>query len=140
MNEFEQRLRQVPVKPIPGEWRAEILAAAEAKQPSLERGVHAASTWQARITAILCSLFWPHPRAWAGLAAVWVVIAILHFSQPDDSPVLAEKSAPPSADTLADLRQQQQMLAELLGPYGAGEADRPKRSGPHTQLVRVMMG
>ena len=140
MNEFEQRLRSVPVKPLPGNWRAEILAAAAAAQPSPVHRVNDALTWRARLTAAWRSLFWPHPRSWAGLAAVWVIIAILHFSQRDDSPVLAEKSAPPTPEMLADLRQQQQMLAELLGPHGAGEADRPKKTGPHTQLVRALFG
>jgi len=135
MNEFEQRLRSVPVKPLPGDWRAEILATAEAIP-----AVPAPPPWRERLAGGWRSLFWPHPRAWAGLAAVWVIIALLHFSQRDDSPVLVEKSAPPTPEMLADLRQQQQLLAELLGPHGAGEADRPKKTGPHTQLVRTLFG
>ena len=136
MNEFEQRLRSVPVKPLPGDWRTEILAAAA----EAVRSAPVSLSWRERLVAGWRSLFWPHPRAWAGLAAVWVIIAILHFSQRDDSPVLAEKSAPPTPEMLADLRQQQQLLAELLGPHGAGEADRPKKTGPHTQLVRTLFG
>lgn len=135
MNEFEKRLQQVPLKPLPDEWRAEILAAVPAVPPA-----PAPLAWQARLVAGWRSLFWPHPRAWAGLAAVWVVIALLQFSQRDDSPVLAEKSVPPTPEMLADLRRQQQMLVELISPGGAGEADRPKRTGPHTQLVRTQIG
>ncbi len=133
MNEFEKRLQRVPLKALPTEWRAEVLAAAVPPAPSrVSRGDYLAGGWR--------SLFWPHPIAWAGLAAVWVVIALLHCSQRDDAPVLAEKSAPPSPEMLADLRQQQKLLVELLGPPGAGEADRPKKTGPHTQLVRTLIG
>ena len=137
MNEFEQRLQRVPLKSPPAEWRAEILAAAERNR----RSPKGESSW-ARFGAGWRSLFWPHPQAWAGLAAVWVVIALLHFSQRGDGPkaVLAEKSAPPLPEMLAELQQQKQLLVELLSQRGAGEADRPKRPGPHTEVLRVMMG
>jgi len=138
MNEFEQRLRQVPVKPLPGDWRAEILAVAAAVQPLPEHDIHAAPAWRTCLLAGCRSLFWPHPRAWAGLAAVWVIIALIHFSQGDEAPVLAEKAAPPTPEMQAHLRQQQQMLVELLVPRTGGEADRPRRSGPHTQLDRMI--
>ena len=137
MNEFEQRLQRVPLKSPPAEWRAEILAAAEGSQ----RSPKCESQW-ARFNAGWRSLFWPHPQAWAGLAAVWVVIALLHFSQWGENSIQARvgKSDQPSPEMLAELRQQQQLLVELLGQREAGDADRPKRAGPHTEVLRVMMG
>jgi hypothetical protein len=135
MNEFEQRLRQVPVKPLPPEWRAEILAAAGAVQPAPAR-----PALQERLAVGWRSLFWPHPQAWAGLAAAWVVIALLHLSQRDEVPARSANSAPPSPETLIELRQQQQMLVELLDLRPGGDIDRPKKSGPHTQLMRALMG
>ncbi len=135
MNEFEQRLRQVPLKPVPPEWRAEILAAAGQLTPDCSGP--APLSWRARWLAGWHSLFWPHPRAWAGLAVVWVVIAGLHVSQSDDAPVV-EQSAASTPERLADLRQQQQMLVELLGANRASEAEPPKRSGAHTQRVRMI--
>ena len=34
----------------------------------------------------------------------------------DKTPVVAEKSAPPSPEVIVELRQQQRLLAELMGP------------------------
>ena len=151
MNEFEQRLRRVPVKPIPADWRAEILAAAT-PMPAV-RAAKARGSWLGwlgrmggladdRLEAcptFIRAVLWPHPRAWAGLAAVWVVILLLHVSQRDESPVPLSKSAPPSPALLAELRQQQQLLAELLGGPAAPDADRPQTRSPRTQAVRIFM-
>ena len=135
MNEFEQRLRQVPLKPVPADWRAEILAAAQPAAPTAAREVPRQAVqpwWQ--------SLFWPHPKAWAGLAAVWLIILGLQLAQRDDTPVRAENSAPPSAETLVELMQQQRMLAELLGAHELPTADRPKTTSPqpHAQSCQIM--
>jgi hypothetical protein len=134
MNEFEQRLQRVPVKPLPAGWRAEILAAAAAR-PQVVRG-----TWAGRLNATLHDLLWPHPQAWAGLAAAWLVILLLQVSLRDATPVRAEKYAPPSPEMLVELRQQQEMLVELLGPVEVREADRSRPAAPRTQRVLIMMG
>jgi hypothetical protein len=134
MNEFEQRLRQAPMKPVPADWRAEILAAAQPVAPTAARDLPKRAFqpwWQA--------LLWPHPKAWAGLAAVWIIILGLNVSQRDDAPVRAEKSSPPSAETLVELRQQQQMLAELLGGHELPTADRPKTASPQPHAQRCLI-
>ena len=106
---FEERLQSQPLRQIPAEWRGEILTAARlgaaARQPS-------------RITqqSWLSALLWPNPQAWAGLAAVWFLIFAVDFSVRDKSPALSEKSSPPSPEVIVELRQQQQLLAELIGP------------------------
>jgi hypothetical protein len=134
MNEFEQRLRRVPVKSIPNDWRAEILAAAVPAPAVKARG-----SWLGWLRARIHDVLWPHPQAWAGLAAVWVVILLLHFSQRDESPARWSNSAPPSPALLAELRQQQQWLVELLGVPAAPDADRPRTRSPRTQSVRILM-
>ena len=69
-DQFEQRLRRQPVKSIPSAWREEILSTARAASPRL-------STLDPRpgvlsiIRHQLSTLLWPHPKAWAGLAAVF---------------------------------------------------------------------
>jgi hypothetical protein len=137
MNEFEQRLRQTPVKPVPAGWRAEILAAAGAVSPAAV----VPTRWE-QVSARLNAWLWPHPKAWAGLAAVWAVILALNLSQREPAPVMAEKSAPPSPEMVTALRQQQQLLAELAGATEVRDADRPKAAGPQprTQVARVLMG
>jgi hypothetical protein len=104
MDDFEQKLGRQPLRQVPAEWREEILAVAECASRPAPR------------VSFLATLFWPHPKAWAGLAAVWILIFALDFSMRDNSPVVAEKSAPSSPEVIVELKQQQRMLAELMGP------------------------
>ncbi len=67
---FEKRIAETPLRPVPPEWRGEILAAAQTPDRH--------SRWIASVYALL----WPHPYAWGALAACWVAIAALNFSGP----------------------------------------------------------
>jgi hypothetical protein len=84
-------------------------------------------------------LLWPHPKAWAGLAAVWIFIFAVNVSMRDSSPRVAEKSAPPSPEVIVELRQQQRLLAELVGPREERDADRskPYKSRPRTECMKI---
>jgi len=111
-DDFEQRLQRQPLRPVPAEWREEILAAAASyHRPPVERRSFLA-TLNSRLSAIL----WPHPVAWAGLAAVWILIFTVDFSLHDKAPTVAEKYSPPPAEIMVEVRQQQRLLAELMGP------------------------
>ena len=129
--QFEDRLQRQPLRPVPPEWRGQILGAAEA-----HRNVRA-FTSAATIRARLREVFWPAPAAWAALGAVWVLIIAVNFSLRDLTPSTVEKCAPPSADMLAELRQQQLLLAELLGPHEIRDADRPKIFTPKPRGARM---
>ena len=142
-DEFEQKLARQPMKSIPAEWRTEILAAAHEAQAirhspfqqsdvRLIRHSHFVirHSWLSTLNQRLSTLFWPHPRAWAGLAAVWIAVVALHFSLRDPAPVLSAKAPPPSPEAVAELRQQQRMLAELIGPAELRLADRQRDSSP----------
>ena len=59
-------------------------------------------------------LILPRPRAWAGLATVWVVILALRFSTPDQSHSVASKSSMPP-EVIAELQQQKHLYTELAG-------------------------
>ena len=132
-DDFESRLQRQPLRQIPPDWRREILASAHdaqaARHPSLVTR-HLKLSRPSAILHSLSSLLWPHPKAWAGLAAVWIFIFAVNFSMRDASPRLAEKSAPPSPEAIVELRKQQKLYAELMGPREEHDADRSKTYGP----------
>jgi len=59
-------------------------------------------------------LILPRPRAWATVAALWVVIAGLKISTPGGSHVVAQKSLT-APEVLAEVRQQKRLFTELVG-------------------------
>ena len=135
---FERRLKQQPLREIPADWRSQILAAA---QPHAPRPAPRASFWSTfnLQPSTFNLLLWPHPKAWAGLAAVWVLIIGLNLSQRDPAPRPGEKTSAPPVATLLALRQQQQLLAELSGSPEAAEADRPRSyvPKPHSEWLEL---
>ena len=139
-DDFEHRLARLPVKEIPGEWRADILSAARAAQPAPHASRLTRHAWLSTLNSQLSTFFWPHPKAWAGLAAVWVGIVALNFSTRDQSVMVAGKVSPPSAEVIVELRKQQKLYAELMGVNEPREADRPKdaTSRPRTQRVEIL--
>jgi len=145
-DDFEQQLQRQPLRQIPTGWREEILAAADVNRRQIinreevGRGFTSAATRRSSLSSLrsqLSAIFWPHPAAWAGLAAVWMVILTVNFSQRDPSSRVAEKFAPPSPEVIVELRQQQRILAELIGSRDAHDADRSKSFVPQPRSERV---
>lgn len=125
---FEKRLRAQSFRAVPAEWRAQVLRAAQEAAGSPGPGVPVPLSRLSGLRSQLLSMFWPHPAAWAGLAAVWVVILGLNLSNPEPAGAgMARRPALPSAQTRQMLKEQAQMFAELLGP-----AAQPQ-SSPHTK-------
>lgn len=124
IEQFEQRLKRRPLRSVPSEWRGGILVAA-GETKSVKRPQSGTSLLSI-LSERLVSVFWPHPVAWGGLGAVWILIFAVHFSIRDDDPALAKKIVPQSQEVVAQLKQQQRLLAELLGPSDLPDADRPK--------------
>ena len=60
-------------------------------------------------------LIWPCRRIWTGLAAAWIFIFIVNFSQRDPSEFMARKIQSPSPEMILAFRQQELLLAELIG-------------------------
>jgi hypothetical protein len=82
-------------------------------------------------TATLPLLIWrelisPCRRIWTGLATIWILIFVVNFSQRDPSELMAKKLPPPSLEMILAFRQQQQLLAELVGPNETRAAAPPK--------------
>jgi hypothetical protein len=133
--QFERRLRCQTMREVPREWRAEILSAAGRGSKAESRAQ--ADRWPSTLVTRLSTLLWPHPKAWAGLAAVWVLILAVDFSTRDTSPRVAEKSLPPSPEVIVELKKQQRLFAELMGSREPLDADRQKTFLPKPRSERV---
>ncbi|MGB7770194.1 MAG: hypothetical protein WBN22_15275 [Verrucomicrobiia bacterium] len=125
-DDFESQLQRQPLRRIPAGWRAEILREGRRVAVPETGNINAVSPSKLNWRAMLTNIFWPNPQAWAGLAAIWILILAVDFSMRDKSPVVADKSAPPSPQVIAELRQQQRLLVELLGSSQTREAEPPK--------------
>jgi hypothetical protein len=136
MNEFEQKISRQSLRQIPGEWRAEILAAVNSPARREEAKT---TSFLSILNHQLSTIFWPHPKAWAGLAAVWIFIFTLNFSMRDKSPMVAEKISPPSPEMVAELKKQQKLFAELIGANDWKIADRQKFSPkPRSERAEIL--
>ena len=134
-DEFEQELARQPMKPIPAEWRSEILAAVDTAVNGRPVGRDSASAatrsaWLSALVERFAALLWPHHKAWAGLAAVWIVVFALNLSLRDPAPAPVAKASPPAPEAVAELRRQQRMLAELIGPAELRVASRQRDPVP----------
>jgi hypothetical protein len=137
MEPFERRLKRQPLRQTPAAWREEILSAAMEAQPLRHSSAIDGDSLLSLINRRITSLLWPHPVAWGGLAAIWIFIFAVNYSLRDHTLMVAEKVTPPSAEVVAELRQQQRMLAELMGANESGDADRPKVFVPRPRSERV---
>jgi hypothetical protein len=133
--DFEKRLQRLPLRQIPGEWREEILSAA--RQASLPehapRTTHHAPAPRSLLSTLihqLSTLLWPHPTAWAGLAAVWLVILVINLTTRDASTLVAKHASPVSPQMFMAFQEQERLLSELIGTSETPVAERPKAVPP----------
>jgi hypothetical protein len=117
-DQFERRLQRQAQRLIPPAWREEILNAARQAETSRLLASRAHRSLLSTIHAQLSTLLWPHPKAWAGLAAVWLLVLGLDFAAREPSrQQAAAQATPPSPQLRQLLQQQEQMLVELVGPF-----------------------
>lgn len=137
LKHFEGLVKVQPLRGVPAEWRKEILSAADAAQNIRSRQPIASRSLLSLFGHQIRSLLWPHPVAWGGLAAVWIFICAAHFSMRDQAPAMAAKTSPLSPEAVAELKQQKQLLAELMGTADTSAADRQKTFVPKPRSERV---
>lgn len=106
-DEFEQRLQEEAFRPIPPEWRHELLREARldgaapavrapaARAPAVRApAVRAPAPWPENgPREWLRDWLWPAPAAWAALAACWVAVLILNRSALPSAAEMAETQA-----------------------------------------------
>jgi hypothetical protein len=133
-DDFEKKLQRQSLRKIPAEWRGQILSNCRG---SKAEGRAQEQYWPSTLVARLSTILWPHPKAWAGLAAIWIFIFGLNFSMRDASPRIAEKSPPPSPEVIVELKKERQLFAEWMGPLETPDADRQKNFSPKPRSERV---
>ena len=72
----------------------------------------------------------PCRRIWAGVAAVWLVILALHLSTGAPPKSAPGQMAASGQDVLTALREQEQILAQLLDPRDQPHAEPPPVARP----------
>ena len=87
---------------------------------------------------LLSDWLWPHPKAWAGLAAIWIVILAMNLADSDGRRQMANVNPPPSRAMLEALKEQQQMLARIFAPPAPIAAEPPKPSRPSRSEIRPL--
>jgi hypothetical protein len=133
---FEKRLKRQPLRQVPAEWREDILRVAGESQSVRRSSTAAEYSFLSSLNRRLASVLWPHPVAWAALAAIWIFVFTVNYSIQDTQPVVAEKVAPASPEVRAELRQQQRLFAELAGASDSEDADRQRTYVPRPHSER----
>jgi hypothetical protein len=129
---FENRLKATPQRQLPTEWRAEILGAAREAAAWGDSRTFGGNRGFA-VPAWLRGLLWPNPKAWASLAAIWVIIIGVNLANRDgDAAPRAGLSAPPSPQMRAMLLQQEQLFVQLVGEVAEPERPQSHRPRPHS--------
>jgi hypothetical protein len=112
--DFEQHLSRRPLRPLPAEWRAEILGAAEAAANVVENQTAPLLVRKPFVVTLWRELFWSCRRVWGGLAAIWVAVVVINTAI-DDSPRVSVASTPQqSHDWKLALQAQREMVRQLL--------------------------
>jgi hypothetical protein len=124
-DEFENQLQRQPLRQAPTEWRAEILrqanasVAADVRRLILDSNAHEGdqSLLTSAATPRWHQWLWPNPKAWAGLAAAWIAIAVLNVTSAPGRAELAKDSPKPSLEVETTLAAQRRELARLLDNF-----------------------
>ncbi len=88
---------------------------------------------QALCRKLWLELIWPCRRTWAGLAAVWVLLAVFNLTQTEPARPALGKSTTSPVELQMAFAEQQRLLAELIGPPFQPSPTEPSRRKPAEQ-------
>ena len=105
--------------------RREALASITHDRPTVTPASSVLKLWE--------ELVLPCRGIWAGLAAVWLGLLVFHLSGSSPArPSMLAKSRPVNSQMFLALREQQQILNELLGPASTSPAAAAPPRNPST--------
>src|SRR5262245_13389332 len=127
-DDFEEQLRRQPIRPVPREWRGEILGTARRASDSQPSTIipQPASWWR--------QWLWPCPQAWAGLAAAWLVVCLLNWAARDPVHVANTSKAAPAPELFLALKEHRRLVAELIGTPTTLEPAKPFEPRPRSEI------
>jgi len=112
----------------------ELVRAAAARKTAAHagRGQPSEPWWRAWL--------WPSPQFYAGVAALWIVMLVVHFSYLGEPAQAQATTSPPSPAVQSALAEQRRELAAMLGSAGApgaASATRPRLVSPRSELRQL---
>ena len=119
--------------------RAVVTGAQSGSRPRPRACDSQPAAWQAFWSALGAQFpagFRRSPKAWCGLAALWVMILTLNFAAHEtDTPLVAGKQLPPAAEVRFAVKQQRLLMAELASLAEPALADKVKTvpPSPHSE-------
>ena len=133
--DFEKSLQQQQFRQVPPTWKSEVLSNAR-----LSAGTPSYVSVSRVIIAVLRSqpsmIFWPSPKAWLSLAAIWMLLFFANTSLNETHATTASTASLPERERMLVWKQQEQLLNELLGPEETHVADRPRPAAPSPRSER----
>jgi hypothetical protein len=81
----------------------------------------------------------PCRRIWAGLAVMWAVIFVFKFAAADTPSASAKRSEPVNAQVIMALREQKQLLQQLMETAAPAPEAVPNRATPRGERRETIM-
>ena len=131
LSDFEQKLRQQPMKKLPDSFRSVVMKNVQSELASSENNTE---NWREIIYAWL----WPHPKAWAILGAAWCLIFALHFNSPMPRGLYVKNLPKARVEQLVLAFVEQRKLLQLFlqpSPEMLAEPPRKQHSERRSQLT-----
>ena len=120
----EPRLEAICAEDLAACTRSVAAEAGGDRQETLSLAAIAAQLWQ--------DLFWSWRRVWAGVAATWLVILGLALATGGTPESRLARTPSPDPQVLAALREQERLLAQMLGQAAPPAIARPRTPGPRS--------
>jgi len=129
---FEERLRNQPLRSIPAEWREEILSAARLTVTARTKPAEHNLVFGI-VQMLWHELIWPCRRVWAGVACAWLLIIGLNMAASERTPQVASRMEPRSGEEIRAFIEQRRLLAQLTDTLPEpANTRRPNPPGPRS--------